>query len=218
MTPIDYVDGAFAGEEVQPTLRVGGAIGNIGAGDFILSARRSWPVSDDWVVYQQVPEAGGGFTERRTAADLVWGTDRHDHWHVAAVEVHRLERIDTGAVLAETIKQGYCFFDVDTVEPPVPNTPERAVWPEAACDGRLATSLTIGLSVGWSDIYPYDMYEQHIDLSDVPNGRYRLRQIADPYDWFEELNETNNETWVDVEITREGLIPEVVIVDRAPVP
>lgn len=218
MAPIEYVDGAFAGEDVRPTLRVGGTIQNIGVGDFILNARRAWPVSDDWVVYQQVPEAGGGFTERATEAGLVWGTDEHEHWHVAAVEIHRLERIDTGEVLAETMKQGYCFFDVDSVKPPVPNAPEKAVWPEKACEGRLTTSLTVGLSVGWADIYPYDMYQQHIDLTDIPDGRYRLREIADPFDYFEELDETNNETWVDVEITKTGLIPKVEIVDRAPAP
>lgn len=218
MAPITYVDGAFAGEDAHPTLRVGGTIENRGVGDFILNARRSWPVSDDWVVYQQVQEEGGGFTEQATGAGLVWGTDQHEHWHVAAVEIHRLERIDTGEVLAEIQKQGYCFFDVDTVKPLLPNTPEKAVYLEKACEGRISTSLTVGLSIGWADIYPYDMYQQHIDLSNIPDGTYRLREIADPYGWFEESDETNNETWVDVKITKSGLVPKVEIVSEPNVP
>ena len=130
--PIEYADGSFGGADGtsgnRPYLRFGATIQNLGAGDFMLAARRSWPVSDDWAVTQRIAEAGGGFTERATGAGMIWGGDRHDHWHVRAVEAHRLERVDTGEVVAEVVKQGFCFFDVDVVKPPVAGAPEKARW------------------------------------------------------------------------------------------
>jgi hypothetical protein len=206
------VDGSFGGEGIRPYLRFGATISNIGAGDFILDIRRSWPVSDDWVVRQRIPEAGGGFTERVTGAGMIFGGDRHEHWHVRDIEEHRLERIDTGEVLARVVKQGFCFFDVTTVQPPMDGAPTTAQWLEEACGNRISTSLLTGLSVGWSDVYPPDMIEQHMELDGIPDGTYRIREIADPLDLIEELDETNNETWVDVEITNTTGIPRVTII------
>ena len=216
MAPIEYADGSFGGADGtsgnRPYLRFGATIQNLGAGDFMLAGRRSWPVSDDWAVTQRIAEAGGGFTERATGAGMIWGGDRHDHWHVRAVEAHRLERVDTGEVVAEVVKQGFCFFDVDVVKPPMAGAPEKARWLETACDGRFSTSLTVGLSVGWADIYPPDMVEQHMELTGIPDGRYRIREIADPFNWFDELDETNNETWVEVDISTVGGFARVTLV------
>lgn len=216
MAPIEYVDGVLAGTDVRPYLRFGATILNYGAGDFVLSIRRSWPWSDDWVVSQRVPEAGGGFTERATPAGMTYSGDDHDHWHVRAVEAHRLERIDTGEVLAEVVKQGFCFFDTAVYEPELPGAPTKARYEERACDGLVSTSMVVGLSVGWGDVYPPDMIEQRIDLSGIPDGRYRIREIADPEGFFVETDETNNETSVIVDITTEGGIPTVVIVAEEP--
>jgi subtilase family serine protease len=33
------------------------------------------------------------------------------------------------------------------------------------------------------------------------SGRYRLRATADPANWFAELNNTNNSTWVNIRLT-----------------
>jgi hypothetical protein len=61
-----------------------------------------------------------------------------------------------------------------------------------------------------------NMMEQSIDITSVPDGQYRIREIADPFDWFEETDETNNETWVDIDIKREAGIPVVTVIGRAP--
>lgn len=219
MSPIRGVFGTVGGDPLEPLLAFDASIANIGSGDFIVSAHRSWPWSDDWVVTQRIPEASGGFTERSTPIGMVYGGDQHDHWHVRAVEAHRLERIDTGEVVAQVTKLGFCFFDVAALRPDLPGAPAQARWMETACDGRASTRLTLGLSVGWEDVYPGDMREQQIPLTGIPDGLYRLHEIADPDNVFQELDETNNETWVDVQIvTPASGFPRVTVVGSGPTP
>lgn len=217
MGPIEEVMGGLQEFTGDPVVRVEATIVDKGAGDFLASARRDFPWSDHWTVYQRIMEAGGGFTERATAADLIFAGAPHSHWHIQNMEAHRLERTDTGEVLHEVIKQGFCPFDTDHYFADLAGSPAKPVHVESDCEGPAwVTSLTMGVSVGWGDKYPWHMIEQSIDIAGVPDGRYRIREIADPNNWFEESDETNNETWVDVDIVTQGGIPTVTVVDRAP--
>jgi Lysyl oxidase len=217
MGPIDVVMGGLAEFTGARVVRVEATIVNKGAGDFLVAARRDFPWSDHWTVYQRIQEAGGGFTEHATAADLIFAGAPHSHWHVKDMEAHRLERIDTGEVLSEVIKQGFCPYDTDRYFADLPGSPANPVHVETDCEGPAwVTSLTMGVSVGWGDKYPWHMVEQSIDITNVPDGKYRIREIADPYNWFKESDETNNETWVDIEIVTKGGIPSVTVIDRAP--
>lgn len=219
MGPIEEVRGGLAEFTQAPVVRVEATIVNKGAGDFLVSARRDWPWSDSWTVYQRLPEAGGGYTESATAADLVFTGVPHSHWHVKNMEAHRLERLDTGEVLSEVMKEGFCPYDTDLYDGELPRAPANPVYVESDCEGPVwVTSLTMGVSSGWGDKYPWHMVEQNIDITGVPDGIYRIREIADPNNWFEESDETNNETWVDVEIKVYGGIPTVKVVDGAPQP
>ena len=51
-----------------------------------------------------------------------------------------------------------------------------------------------------------------MELTGIPDGRYRIREIADPFNWFDELDETNNETWVEVDISTVGGFARVTLV------
>lgn len=190
-------------------LRFGVMIANVGEGDFRLRARRSNLFSEDWSVVQQIPEAQGGVTERLTPATLVFGGDGHDHWHIREVEAHRIEALD-GTVLGEVVKEGFCFFDTDLVDDTLSGVPVRAVYHSKGCGGQIESRVTMGLSVGWGDEYPWHMFEQQIDVTTIPDGTYRLRAVADPYGWFEEKDETNNEYWEEFALTRDNNgIPDV---------
>jgi hypothetical protein len=217
MGPIEVANAGIQEVTNIPVVRVDATIVNKGAGDFVIAARRDWPWSHDWTVSQRISEAGGGYTERITPAGLIFTGAPHTHWHVKDMEAHRLERIDTGEVLSEVIKQGFCPFDTDAYYADLPGAPASPVFLESDCEGAtFVTSLHMGTSVGWGDQYPWHMIEQSIDLTGIPDGTYRIREIADPFDWFEELDETNNETWVDVAISGSGGIPKVTVVGRAP--
>jgi hypothetical protein len=218
MAPIAEVQPGYS--QGAPLLRFGAMIANVGDGDFQVAARRPAPWSEAWSVSQRVQEAEGGFTERVTPGGLVFGGDEHNHWHVEGLEEHRLERGETGRVvgtgeaIGRVLKQGFCPFDTDHLRPELSRSPAIASYPESGCGGAFAIGLRVGVSVGWGDEYPWHFIEQKIDLTGIPDGRYRLVQEADPLDWFEELDDENNETWVDVDIAVSGGIPTVKVVAR----
>jgi hypothetical protein len=196
-------------------IRFGVIIGNVGDGEFRVRAERTAIFTDDWVVDQQVIEAGGGFTTQATDATLVFGGDGHGHWHVKQVENHRLETLD-GEVVGEVVKQGYCFFDTDPLDPALPGAPEKQVWNARGCGGVAQNAVTMGLSVGWGDLYAWHLFDQQIVVTDVPDGTYVLRATADPFGWFEEIDETNNDYWEEFELTRDEYgIPDVRVTRRA---
>jgi hypothetical protein len=192
-----------AGVEVNGTrrfLNFGVMLVNIGDGDFHLRARRSHPLSDDWRVVQLVAESGGGHTETQTAATMVPGGDGHDHWHIRDVESHQVEAPD-GTVVGRVAKEGFCFFDTDHVLPELSGSPPAKVYRSAECGGRLDTTAGMGLSVGWGDDYPWHLLGQSVDITNLPDGEYRVRAVVDPFGWFDELDETNNEVWTDIAIS-----------------
>lgn len=216
MGPIEEVRGGLEEFTGNPVVRVEATIVNKGVGPFLVSARRDFPWSEHWTVYQQLLESAGGRSESKTAADLIFTGAPHAHWHVLNMEAHRLERQDTGEVLSEVIKQGFCPYDTDPYYPDRAGAPANPAFLESDCEGPAwVTSLKMGVSIGWGDKYPWHMVEQSIEIGGVPDGTYRIREIADPFNWFLESDETNNEAWVDVEIDNSTGIPAVRVVDTA---
>ena len=190
---------------------------NGGDGDFLLRARRSNLLSDDWRVTQRVVEAGGGYTEVASDATLVYGGDGHGHWHIREVESHTIESLD-GKVLGTVVKSGFCFFDTNVIDAALPGTPPAAQYRSVGCGTQIDSAVTMGLSVGWGDEYPWHLFEQEIDITDLPDGTYRLRAVADPFGWFEELDETNNEVTTDITLRVEDEIPYIEEVGASPAP
>jgi hypothetical protein len=214
MAPVSDITAAI-GPTGARRLRFPAMVVNLGTGAFLLRADRPIPFSDAWTVVQLVTERGGGHTERATPATLVYGGDGHDHFHIREVERHRLETM-TGTVLGEVVKQGFCFFDTDEMRPDLAGAPTSAVHTAAACGGRLAVRSRMGLSVGWGDEYPWDLLQQDIDISVVPDGEYRVRETADPFDEFLESDEHDNETWTDIRLTTVDGAPSVTVLRQAP--
>ena len=202
----------------EQRLRFAATIVNIGEGPFMVRASRPWVGNEAWSVQQWIPERSGGFSMRQTGATLIYGGDGHNHWHVKQVEVHQIESLE-GQVLGSLVKQGFCFFDTDAYRPDLGGAPERAHWGARGCADTLDTRVRMGLSVGWGDKYPWNLLDERIDVTELPDGVYRIRQIADPNNEFEESDETNNETWVDVRLTTtaDGL-RETEVVEAGPAP
>jgi hypothetical protein len=205
-------------ENGEQRLRFAATIVNIGEGPLLVRAERA-PVGDDtWSVDQWIAERGGGYSVRPTGGELIFGGDGHNHWHVRQVEVHQLETLD-GEVLGRLVKQGFCFFDTDAYRAELPGAPEDGPWTSKGCEGTFGMRVRMGLSIGWADKYPWNLLDERIDITGLPDGVYRIRQIADPNGEFEESDETNNETWVDVELTAtaDGL-RETRVVQAGPAP
>ena len=91
----------------------------------------------------------------------------------------------------------YCFRDLSRTRPSG-RSPHSFVFP-ACSENPRAQSVTLGTSVGWSDIYPYTYPEQWIDVTGL-RGRFAYVQVADPFNRLYESNELNNlsETFVQL--------------------
>jgi hypothetical protein len=66
MAPIEEVNGGLAEFTQAPVVRVEATIVNRGSGDFLLEARREFPWSSRWTVYQRTMEADGSQSEPRS--------------------------------------------------------------------------------------------------------------------------------------------------------
>ena len=80
------------------------------------------------------------------------------------------------------------------------------VYSRFSCGEKDDQAIGMGLSYGWIDLYPFMLPGQSIDVTDVPDGRYRLRVEVDERGWFREERRDNNVTWTDLTLhaTRKG--------------
>ena len=184
-------------------LRFDSIIVNVGAGGFEVRGSRPGTNTPEMTVTQRVfNDAGTAPRNRSTAARMYYSGDGHDHWHVRNLQRYTLTRLADGKKVRTGDKHGFCFWD---------NVPfgssQGAFYTDSssprAC-GQFATELTVvmGLSRGWGDIYPTSWVpDQYIDITGVAPGKYRLKGVVDPSNWFLEEDNTNNVTWLDISIS-----------------
>lgn len=99
-------------------------------------------------------------------------------------EGHRVELVRTGP------KAIYCLRDLKRTSPSK-RSPRRRVFPGCSKDpGK--RNVTLGTSVGWSDVYPSKYYEQWIDVTGL-RGCFAYVHRGDPENRIWETNEGNND-------------------------
>jgi len=180
-------------------LRFTATIANVGDGTLRLEARRSNGSDPRWAVVQWFDEPDDSRSGARIDANLVFGGHGHEHWHVRFGAAYRLSRAGTTDDLVDQTKAGYCFFDQVRLDPAPDGAPSDSTFATGSCGDQGSISIMMGLSPGWSDPYQWYLEDQSVDISGMPDGRYRLLAVADPDGWIQESDETNNETWVDLE-------------------
>jgi hypothetical protein len=184
-------------------LRFSATVVNVGQGDFMLHAERG-STSGAFSVVQRIAADGGGTTDVSTTAQLVFGGDGHNHWHVKDLQRYELQRLDNGVKVGTSAKSGFCFFDTTAYRLSLPGAPQQRVYGGAGCGSTSSLSVDMGLSVGWGDTYSWQLPDQFIDVTGLTAGRYRLVATADPDQMFVEGSEANNLTWVDVQLNGKG--------------
>jgi len=196
-------------------LRFSAMIVNIGAGPFELAASRP-DTGSAWTVSQRLRHADGSTTVSPTAAGMIFDTgDSHGHWHVRDLESYDLLRLDNGVKVGTAAKSGFCFFDTDHYAS-LPGSPTSRVYGPGSCGHADSLDVSMGLSVGWGDEYPWNFTGQYIDITSVANGKYRLRATADQGGLFAESNEANNVTWVDISLSRRKAKTSVKVLRYGP--
>jgi len=205
-------------EQGNEALRFSTTIANIGDGPLLIRARRAFGWNEQWNVVQWFEEPDGKETGRLTGANMVLGGHGHEHWHIKFGAAYRLLSED-GRQLATQTKAGYCFFDQVAFGAELPGAPAESVYPNDLCGKDGATSVEMGMSVGWSDPYYWQLEDQHVVISGFADGRYRLTADADPDGWLAETDETNNGTWAIIQLgTQADGLRTVELVESAEPP
>jgi hypothetical protein len=206
LVPEPPVDLRVTVEDGTTTVRFSSTLVNVGEGDFVLRANRD--LFNEWSVEQELwySESGGELIS--TEADMAWGGDGHDHWHVRRVASYRLVPLDEDGTPIEDglfridSKIGFCFYD-HTAQPGFDQG--KAVYDVHECGDEDDEDIRMGLSPGWADIYDFTLPGQSVDITVLPDGNYRLWAEVDPKSWFTEETRDNNVTWIDFELfTQDG--------------
>lgn len=199
-------------------LRFTATIANVGDGTLRVEARRSNGSDPRWAVVQWFDEPDGTRSGARIEANLVFGGHGHEHWHLRFGAAYRLSAAGASEDLVDHTKAGYCFFDQVPLDPAPDGVPTEPTFATGSCGKPGTTSIMMGLSPGWSDPYQWYLEDQSVDISGMPDGKYRLTAIADPDGWIRESDEANNETWVDLEFgtNPDGLRTVTVVGESLP--
>ena len=191
-----------------PVLRAANSIDSVGDGPAELRGKRTGPLA--MAARQRIHRRGGGRVGFDTGAKLAFkripGQGRYWKFRDAArFELWQLSRAGERRRRVEVgPKQVYCLRDLKHTRRKLKGSPRRRVYP--ACSQAAGKKrVTLGTSVGWSDVYPHTYHQNFIEIDDVPAGDcYAYVHIADPRNGIYELSEQNNEASTVVYLTRRG--------------
>ncbi len=148
-------------------------------------------------VNQRIYGVHGGHITVHTDAKLhftdVGGQFGGYYWKVhglARFELRRVRPDNTlGAVVRFGRKLNYCLRDLERTRP-MARSPSSPHYPGCNQDPYRA-HVTLGTSVGWSDIYPADYDRQWINVAGL-RGCYAFTMTVDPQHLLFESNERDN--------------------------
>lgn len=143
-------------------------------------------------------------TGARLLFKAIPGQYRYWKWNGAArMELWRLD--STGRPLTRARvgpKTVYCLRDLKRRFGWLPGSPSHRVYP--ACSQRLGQrAVTLGTSVGWSDVYPATYHENWVDVTGL-RGCFAYVHVADPTNVVYESNEDDNASSVVVRLPFTG--------------
>jgi hypothetical protein len=191
--PIDlYLEHAGGG---RLRLRATSDVRSRGRGPMELRGRRDGPRK--MAVRQRIYRAGGGHIEVPTRASLrftnVGGEYGGSYWKVHQLARFELRRVGRDGSLGPVARTGpklnYCLRDLFRTRAGR-RSPEHRHYP--GCNqnpGRRA--VTLGTSVGWSDIYPADYDKQWINVAGL-HGCFAFTMTVDPKHLLHESDERDN--------------------------
>jgi len=183
-------------------LRAGNSIDNVGKGPAELHGVRSgrYFMRGRQRIYRLLGGRLGVTTGARLFFKFVPGQLRYWKYHRAAA--FELWRLDADGRRTRIVRRGpkvsYCLRDLAHSRPRLPRSPRRYSYPACSTDPA-RRKVTIGTSVGWSDVYPPSYPEQWIDVTGL-RGCFAYRHVADPGNGIYESDERNNSAQVIVRL------------------
>lgn len=185
-------------------LRAGNSIDNVGDGPASLRGGRTTTRGRFMDADQLIRRRGGGTRRVDTPGRLEFkkahlGLSYWKFHDAARFELWRLDADGTKTAVARTgPKVSYCLRDLERTRPSLPGSPRRVVYPACSTNAK-RRAVTLGTSVGWSDVYPPAYPEQWIDVTGL-KGCFAYVHTADPGNALHETNEDNNVSQVVVRL------------------
>jgi hypothetical protein len=146
---------------------------------------------------QRIYRAGGGHLEVRSRATLrftsVGSYFGGSYWKVHQLAHFELRRASHSGELGRVVRVGpklnYCLRDLERTRPGR-RSPDNRHYP--GCNQNpYRKRVTLGTSVGWSDIYPADYDKQWIDVTGL-RGCFAFMMTVDPQHMLYESSEGDN--------------------------
>jgi hypothetical protein len=162
-------------------LRATSSLNNVGRGPIEMHGRRAGPNS--MRATQRIYRRDGGHMNVRTGARLGFKSipGQYRYWKLRNAARFELWSVDSRGRAVRRVRTGrkhyYCLRDLRRTHPRA-GSPRFPHYPGCS-QSPYARSLTLGTSVGWSDIYPATYHEQWIDVTGL-HGRFRYVMVADP--------------------------------------
>lgn len=175
-------------------LHAANSINSVGRGPAELRGRRDgrWTMAARQVIYRPDGTKRWLDTGARLSFKAIPGQYRYwKYVHAARFELWRLDSRGRRTKLARVgPKVSYCLRDLQLTNPDLPRSPSTSHYPACSQEFR-QQRVTLGTSVGWSDVYPATYHEQYLDVTGL-RGCFAYVHIADPRNGIYESNERNN--------------------------
>lgn len=153
--------------------------------------------------YQYFLDADGNQVAYQQVGTMEWDpAPTHQHWHFTDFATYELLNADlTRAVRSG--KEAFCLANTDAVD----LTVDGAEWGEyqddlgSVCGGYETRSIREVLSSGWGDTYAQFRAGQSFRITNLPDGVYYIRVLANPAGTLIESDTSNNESLRKVRIS-----------------
>lgn len=119
----------------------------------------------------------------------------HDHWHFTDFARYELVSTETADVVRSQ-KEAFCIAPTDAIDLRVRGASYHPGSGDlhTACGDATALWIREALAAGWGDTYYQWLPGQSFDITNLPNGTYHVRVIANPDGRLFERTRANNES------------------------
>lgn len=176
------------------------------AGPGILEVRgRASGAAERLEVYQVFYTADGELVEGGAVGSFDF-EHRHGHLHLSDFARYELwSAAEDGSLrelVAENEKVGFCLMDNILIESELTLGDGDPRYP-TDCEGDVQ-----GISPGYGDVYVAQLYEQDIDVTGLPDGRYAVVNVANPSGTLAEVTLENNRSVALIRLEGERVRPD----------
>jgi hypothetical protein len=205
---------------VTRCLRFDNTIENVGQTDLRMRFKMDGTLNDP-VIQQLVPRTDGTWSWRDAGTFTFHAMHAHYHYegfaHYQLYSVNFTRRQVT-PLLHEGVKSGFCLEDTFIVWwERRGNGPMSVTFPDcdlpAYYDGEHLWG-EMGITLGWADVYTWDLPDQYVPIDGLPDGMYVFETRADSSELLMETNENDNAAWSLIRIS--GTTVDVLAEGRGP--